>query len=356
MQHKAYPLWTVLCLFMALAWTLTGCGDSRDPEDRAYIITLGVEKTPSGCLFTFAPADTGMGKTLFSVESDTLSAAVAKAESRSSREVYLGQLKNIICSKTLLEDKKAFGSLLDELERSIRISEKVMLLGTEESAAKCVDAIAKADSSTGLFLWEFYKNTAEEVAVTRHMDLDTWLTDLRMQNQSGILPALSLEEEQIVLGGGIALSEGAYDFTLLPLEEQDCLLLTGEGKGAVLTETQNGMPMTAEIRKNHVTYDFWQDNGKTFGNIHVFLQGALTGSSGEIVSDGEKRRKAEELFATRIKSHLENTIKVVQQKAKGDVLGLQAAAERKLDRPLQSGQPQMTVSCTFSLIDTGRIR
>ena len=342
----------ILCFLLFL----TGCSDSKDPEDRAYVITMGIEKTADSCLFTFAPADTGGGADLFFVKGDTLSAAVAEAECRSSREVYLGQLKNIVFGKSLLEDKEAFGSILDELERSVAVSEKVMVLGTKDSAASCVEIIGKADSSTGLFLWEFYKNTAEEVAVTRHVDLDTWLTDLRTQGNSGILPAISLEEGHIVLGGGIAFSEGVYDFSLCDEQERNCLLLTGYGKGAVLTEEIAGIPMTVEIRKNRVSYDFQRAGEKPVCMIHVHLQGALTGSGGKSVSSPKQRQEIEELFAARIKSHLENTIKVVQQQAAGDILGLCAAAERKTGEKIPCKTMEAEVLCEFSLGDTGRIR
>ena len=76
--------------------------------------------------------------------------------------------------------------MLEELERGNALSEKVMVLGTENAADACVDAIAQADSSTGLFLWDFYKNTAQEVAVTRGMDLDMLLTELGEQGGSTV--------------------------------------------------------------------------------------------------------------------------------------------------------------------------
>ena len=78
--------------------------------------------------------------------------------------------------------------MLEELERGNALSEKVMVLGTENAADACVNAIAEADSSTGLFLWDFYKNTAQEVAVTRGMDLDMLLTELGEQGGSTVLP------------------------------------------------------------------------------------------------------------------------------------------------------------------------
>ena len=124
---------------------LTGCWDKKDPEDRAFIMTLGVDDTAEGCKFIFAPANTGDGETqTYTAESETLAGAVAKVDGQMSRKTDLGQLKTIILSGELLEDSRKLDSLLQELERSQTVSEKVMLLATEESAADCVDAVMAA--------------------------------------------------------------------------------------------------------------------------------------------------------------------------------------------------------------------
>ena len=44
-------------LALAVPFFLTGCWDKKDPEDRAFIITLGVDAAENGCHFTFAHAE-----------------------------------------------------------------------------------------------------------------------------------------------------------------------------------------------------------------------------------------------------------------------------------------------------------
>lgn len=149
----------IALLLLLLPFCLAGCWDGKDPEDRSYIITLGVDRTEDGMLFTFAPAETTDAETkVYSMQADTLAKAVAQADSHSSREVYLGQLKTVVFGKSLLEDQAAFASITEELLRGTAVSEKVMILATEEDAESCVNAIAEVDNSTGLFLWDFYKN------------------------------------------------------------------------------------------------------------------------------------------------------------------------------------------------------
>ena len=80
-------------LIALLPLLLTGCWDGRDPEDRAYVITMGIDKGEDGLLVTFAPAKTteGNAQSVYPVTADTLTAAVADADSRSSRQKPAGR-------------------------------------------------------------------------------------------------------------------------------------------------------------------------------------------------------------------------------------------------------------------------
>ena len=120
-----------LLLLSLLPLFLTGCWDKKDPEDRAFIMTLGVDDSDKGCRFTFAPANTGEGEArTYAAESETLAGAVAQVDGQMSRKTDLGQLKTVIFSVELLEDSQKLDGILQELERSQTVSEKVMLLAT----------------------------------------------------------------------------------------------------------------------------------------------------------------------------------------------------------------------------------
>ncbi|MBM6829066.1 hypothetical protein H9X85_05655 [Anaerotignum lactatifermentans] len=347
-----------LCFLILCLCLLSGCWDGRDPEDRAYVITLGIEKGEDGLLFTFAPGTSSQKGEVFSVEARTLTEAAAKAAWTRSREVYLGQLRNIIFGKSLLSDLAAFSSVLDELERGSSISEKVMILGTSGSAAQCVTAIGEQDQATGLFLWDFYKNTAETVAVTRGLDLDIWLTELREQEGSGVLPRIEAEDGTLTLGGSLVVAEGAYAFALTPEQEQDRLLLMGEGKGAVFQQTYEGAVLPFTVRQNRADYEFWQEDGEVVCRVCLRLSGSLGGSGGNAVLSAETLEQLENLFQESIKSHLENTIKVVQSQTTGDVLGLAAEYARHLPETPDFDWTRMEilVEPEISIVDTGRTR
>lgn len=293
-----------LFLLLLPSFFLTGCWDRKDPEDREYIITLGVDPAETGYRFSFASAHPEESESApYTAESKTLAGAVAQVDCRSSRKTELGQLKTIIFSQALLADGTKCRALLEELEASYAISEKVMLLATEDTALACVEAVLQEDS--GLFLWDFYKNTAQQVAVTQAMDLDTFRILWQEQGGCAIFPRISPADARLRLGGGIAVGKkGVY-----PLQEQTergYLFLRGEAEGALL----EGEGASFRVEKSEVRYAFSAD---AFDHIRctIFLsaEGAQTGEAETAY------------FASLIKEEALHTIKIAEQTGE-DILGI----------------------------------
>lgn len=307
---------------------LTGCWDKKDPEDRAFIITLGADSTDKGCSFTFAPAniETGEAET-YTAESETLAGAVAQVDTHTSRKTDLGQLKTVILGGDLLQDSAKLEALLGELERSQTVSEKVMLLATDGSAAECVEAAMAEDSKTGLFLWDFYKNTAREVAVTKGMDLDTFLTERQEQGGCGVIPRITAKDGKLKLGGGMAVTP-AEVYPLDDTEERGYLFLLGEAEGALLEGTYHGESIPVEIGKSHVFYDFSLVGDSILCTVTLPVEGALQGGRGSLLSS-QSRKEIEEIFEAIIKEEVEHTLKIALG-ADEDLFGILPRLQRAM--------------------------
>ena len=226
-EKRMYKKFVLLAL--AVPFSLTGCWDKKDPEDRAFIITLGADAAENGCHFTFAPANIETGEAeIYAAESETLSGAVAQVDTYTSRKTDLGQLKTVILGEGLLRDSARLDALLGELERSQAVSR--IDAWRRISAAVSVEKAAKEDSKTGLFLWDGYKNTGEEVAVTKGIDLDTFLTERTERGGNGVLPRIRAEGERLRLGGGMAVSARGASI-LNEEEERGYLFLLGDAEG-----------------------------------------------------------------------------------------------------------------------------
>ena len=345
---------------------LTGCWDRKDPEDRAFIITLGVDKTADAFRFSFAPANIETGEAdVYTAEARTLAEAVAQVDCRTSRKTDLGQLKTVILSADLLREADRMHAFLRELERSRTVSEKVMLLATEDAAADCVEAVMAEDSRTGLFLWDFYKNTAGEVAVTKGLDLDTFLTEWEEQGKCAVLPRILAEEteeakekteekpKKLRLGGGMAITEDTAYF-LNDAEERGYLFLLGEAEGALLETEYGGEVLPLAVNKSRVRYDFMPlQEGRLLCSITLPLAGALQGGTGGFLSE-ETHEAIKLCFEREIREEVERTL-MRAQSAGRDLFGI-------LPRAAQAGYEVKWEQLSFEVLpqlelkDIGRRR
>lgn len=337
--------WIKQCILFLAVCLLSGCWDDKEMEDRSYIITMGIDKSTDDnrYLITLAPAQLSSinsGEENSSseapekgivVKGDTIATAIRQADTYSSRQVYLGQLKTVVLGKELLQEKEYLQSILDELERNQDISGKIILLGTEGTAKECIDAILEADASTGLFIWDFYKNTAQDVAVTRKLDLETFLREIRSSNGSSILPKIEATEQGIKIGGGIVISNYAFIGGLTGKQEEGVLLLQGMGKGAVIDGIWKNNTIPMWIYKNKSKLHFSEQNDKLFCHVQLFIEGSAEGSSLESKSifNSYSLTELENIFEIIIKSEIENTIALAQKNYKKDVFNIASELKKK---------------------------
>lgn len=330
-MRKKVLLLAVLPLF------LTGCWDRKDPEDRAFIITLGVDAAKDGYTFSFAPANIETGEAeVYAAEAQTLAEAVAQVDCRTSRKTELGQLKTVILGADVLREEAKLMAFLHELERSRTVSEKVMLLATENAAADCVDAALAEDGKTGLFLWDFYKNTAREVAVTKGMDLDTFLTEWQEQNGCAVLPRISVEEtgedgdkstKKLRLGGGMAITEDTAYF-LNNTEERGYLFLLGEAEGALIETKYRGEVLPLAVTRSDVQYRFTPlQKGGVLCSIRLPLAGTLQGGENGFLSP-ETHEEMKNAFEREIQEEAERTLRRAESAGR-DLFGVLPRAERQ---------------------------
>lgn len=355
MNNWKWVILTILPLFIT-----TGCWDKRDPEDREYMITMGIDKGTDGYLISFAPAKTGEKDPETMVcEGSTLADAIACNDSRNSRKTELGQLKMIVFGKSILEDQERLQSLLEELKRSQEISKKVTVLGTEAAAQDCIEAMLEEDDGTGLYLWEFYKNTAKEVGVTKGLDMDTFFTELKEQKGSCVLPRLEPAEKGLYLGGGVALANVKLATFLDDKEEQGYLFLLGEAEGAILEAQEGDKEVPLKIVRSQVNYDFTtQKDGKTICRIRMRLHGDLVGNTNTDAFTEEGSKKLEDLFSEIVIAEVENTMKIAKEQETAEFLGLAERLRRK--NPDFTGDfwndVDIHIEPDLKIRDTGRIR
>lgn len=325
---------------------LVGCWDKADMEDRSYVITLGVDKYEPkeegkiedepenkfslslGIAELSEMSENKKGgqndeKKAVEISGRTISSAIKAADMYSSRQIYLGQLKTVIFGEEILKDKEAFKEALEALEKNQEVSTKAIILATEGKAVDCVNAILKENDSSGLFIWDFYKNIAENVATTGHLDLENVLIDLRSTGNT-VIPRIKVENEKTKLGGGALISNDSLCGIFKDLEERGYLWIKGRAKGAVVDVQKEDKTIPMWVLKNGCKFDFEEKEGKIKATLFIDIEGSIEGSTTgkDSLLKEENIDNLEALFAQAIQDEVRNTIQLAQSEYHADVIQL----------------------------------
>lgn len=343
-----------LFLFSLCVVLLTGCWDKVEIDDRNYVITMGIdkyEKNPDAVeeegenRFTISVGMAELEKTgggvadkeekddkkgVKLVSGNTLASAMKLSDLYSSRQTYYGQMKAVIFGEEILKDRKLFMEALDTLERDQEINMKIIILAAKGKASDCVSAVSGDNQSTGLFLWEFYKNNSKEVAVTKKLDFETLLVSLR-SNGDAVMPLVGTKEKKIDLGGSALLK----DYTLIGYldehQERGVLFMEGDGEGAVLNQKYEDVPVPLRIVKNTSKVTFEGLNENIICNVDIYVTGNVEGYTVEngTIFKNDKIKEIEAVFESAIQKEAEESIWMLQKVYKVDAMDFSGELRKK---------------------------
>jgi len=254
-MHKRLRI--MLCLAAALLFT--GCWDKMELEDRGFVISIGIDKAGGESAFdltmtlpnvaAIAGKDGAEGenaRTLLHAQADALSAAMHKADAQTGRSLHYGHTKIAVFGADFLSDAELFKQAINALDRSSEVSQKLILLATEDTAADILAAKSPNEPLIGTFVSNFYKNNADNLHITVAMNLEQLLLNLNTTGHA-ILPRITVEDGDIRLSGAAILKNAALTGWLNETQTRGLLWLRGEGEGTLLTVPYDD-PATARNR------------------------------------------------------------------------------------------------------------
>lgn len=352
-------------IIITISLLLSGCWDSQNPENLAYIMTMGIdiseEEDGKKYKFSLAPAKTqAQDVEMLSSSGNTIASAVVGVDSKNSRKTDLGQLKIIVLGEEIFADENNFLSLFDELERTQEISEKVMILCADGKAENVLKVLMNEEQ--GLFLWDFYQNTGRDVAITKGLDLDTFLAEYWEQNGCVVIPKIQTVDEKIQLGGGVVLKDGAYNYTMNKEEEEGYLLITGDGFGAIIEAEDDEFFIPVEIISQKNKYEFYNEGNKFTCYITADFIGDLLSSYNDDAFNSNKKNELEKILEENIKDKMEETLEIAINNNDFEALGIASKFRRKFPNLEEINNDNfqqnidIVIETNLKLRDIGKIR
>ena len=201
-RGQMVALLTTLCIF-----TLTGCQDRVDIEDKNYVMTIGVEKGEekpfkihyeiAGLSSTSQEGGERKPENLI-YEASSLKEAEELDIDRDDKKLDFGHLKAIVISMELTEAEESWKALTKELDKKDSIAGTTLLFFTEEKVESLIGLGGEKSSSFGEYVDKMTENQKKENG--EEDTLARWLRDQAEGIGKRPIRTLKTEGEQLVLG------------------------------------------------------------------------------------------------------------------------------------------------------------
>lgn len=306
----------ILCVFCCIF--LSGCMDKTEAEDRGYVITVGVDMGENERYdISFVTADlSGDGSDIkgkvINVSADSIVEALKKGDSNTNKLLYLGQLKTVVLGESILGDSEGLYEFLSQLENNRDVSIKTIMLGTEKKASEVTKEISEKEFSAGVYIYDFYKNSAEKTAFTEKMELENFISSIR-ENKSVTVPLIDFNDDDIKIEGAIIVGENGVSRKIEDKDVMSDIWLKNKGEGAVIVNEEGD---TLSILDNYCKYKFYEKDGKLFCDINITGRGST-----DSLYNGGNTGDLEGYFENVMEEDIESYINLLQKDLKLDPLG-----------------------------------
>lgn len=338
----------ILVILIMAAFTLTGCWDSVEIDERAIVLALGIDLhqpteeeaainqemlqiSPSHPLvlstFVYPKQQKGIGGEgeLTNINISSISQSVfgsrRQLATRTDNELFLGHLKVILLGEDAARNEKLFREVLDGGEKEPLISRRAALAIAEGTAKDLLDVESKLEPITGQYLTDLFGGR-DRTQRTPVLDFGEILISLH-QNRSAVIPRLVPNKDEIKLGGAAVIKDYVMVGWLGELESLAINIITGKARGFGLNTEVGEILIPYNITQAGVKLSI-VNNGNQIKMI-VSLEGegdiqALYFDSPEDVLDPAFLEKVEKSIEEDIKLILSKTIEKVQD-FEADVVG-----------------------------------
>lgn len=195
--------WWLLLLFIFITPLLSGCWDNRPINQRNLILSIGVEPVPGTTRMKFyftVPEPTGKSSTqgaskkyfTLTSEAPELDQAITRAQSTSSKDLYLGQLQDILLSEHLSPTQTHI--LFNELARMPQFSKTTWLVITPDPIHRLINLTNPQEHSLPLYLDSVYScNSCQTTTTGTH--LWQFLRALHTPGRDPIVPVIQANKK-----------------------------------------------------------------------------------------------------------------------------------------------------------------
>ena len=323
---------------------LTGCWDTKEINDRAFVNAIFIEKNftnkPSELvsskgserdkeelLITYGIVSTAEGEASLKTATTTIAAttladAEEKLDSQTSDTPFFGHTKLIVFGKGILEDPKLMQSIMDDLERKVLIDRGIKIVATDNSKVT-LDDIRPATEMLYSSYTTGVMSSAKSISYSVSMNMDRLFQNMRESNGKGMIPVVRVENGSIKMDRLALLKDYKLKEVMNPREIRNYKLFEGKDQNIKEYTDLNGFLTTFKLTaiNRNITYIKGGDHPKY--HIEYIFEGAVENYTFEKqIYNPKSTTKIKEDLKSSLKLQLEECQDYFQNKLGVDYLGL----------------------------------
>lgn len=175
-EKRRRKRWAFLSGIVMMALFLGGCYAEREPQNRNYIMCMGIDVAASGTgwrisygfpdLSALTGTDAGEAEPVKVVDVMTIAEGATRLNASSDKTTDYTQMPVLLIEKALLEDDEKRTQLMTELSEEKAIRRTALVACAAETAEKVMAFDEKVQGSMGVFIYELCQNNFENKGYT----------------------------------------------------------------------------------------------------------------------------------------------------------------------------------------------
>ncbi len=268
---------SVFLIFLILF--LTGCYDKVELENRAFVISVGIDKGKDKRFNVILDIpdlkkDSERTNISLSESDDTIYSAMNEVDANISKKIYYGQTKFVVIGNDILENDILFREVVDALERNTEISRKIVVLVSDKKAEEILKGEVEEKSMVGNFISDYFMNYETKSRKIFKQSIEDVVSQLR-NSSSAIIPKITLEDKKIRIGGAVVMKDYKKVGILGEESLNGYLFFKDLAKGTSILSEFNGINIPIKITKAETNIECSEKDGQLICDIDIACEGKV---------------------------------------------------------------------------------
>lgn len=167
---KKYLKIEILILILGINMLLSGCRAQREPQNRNYIMCMGIDAAPDGWRISYGfpdlalltGTDANSAEPVQVIEAASIREGAHQLDAASDKIADYSQMSVILLGHSLKNSPEKVKSLVKELAEEKDIKRTVMIGWCSDTAEEIVGLDDDVNGSIGVFIYELSQNNYED--------------------------------------------------------------------------------------------------------------------------------------------------------------------------------------------------